>query len=310
METPETQANSSSAGADERKPTEHVDSDIFSGEEFNEETPAQTTSPASTETPTNEDDTPVVKPETNEDGTPVVTPVATTPPAQTSSSTEDLVKQLTAAITASQQHTQQPEQKPLSEEEKRKLLNVWEPSEQDASDLLEGGEAALAAFKRMRDGLVRQAHTMAYVQQKNMIDQLRAELQPHIQRAEQAQLAQEEQQFFDQNKDLSPHKELVKAVFSSYKANNRTFKTFDEAAQTLASDVRSLLKNAGVELKTEQNPQGATATQQSQQTQAPTQSSAPTQQTMTPQPRGGQSAASGRQQQQAVGEEPPGAEVF
>jgi hypothetical protein len=140
----------------------------------------------------------------------------------------------------------------MTPEEAKKLLNVWEPDEQWYARY-DNLESRAEAVSEMRDGLVKQADTIAQFRMREMIDQFKAEVMPHLNTVTQTANQQREERFagmYPQLKEpaLQP---LIKAVAQDFVDNGKTFKTEQELFKALAGGVEAVLKVNNPDFKLE-----------------------------------------------------------
>jgi hypothetical protein len=152
---------------------------------------------------------------------------------------------------------------PMTPEEARRILNVWEPDEQwyaQYDNLETRGDAVQA----MRDGLVRQADTIAQFRMREMVDALRQEVMPHLTSATQTANQAREERFkvqFPQLKEtaLQP---LIKAVAQDLVDRQQTFQSEPELFKALAGGVEAVLKVNNPDFKLETTNGGGQQIQQ------------------------------------------------
>ena len=140
----------------------------------------------------------------------------------------------------------------MSPEEARKVLNIWEPDEQWYARY-DNLETRTDAVNEMRDGLVKQADTLAQFRMQEMIDQLRSEVMPHLQQSAQQANQQREERLRSTYPQLGDPamQPLIKAIAQDFVDNGKTFKTESELFKALASGVEAVLKVNNPEFKLE-----------------------------------------------------------
>ena len=151
-----------------------------------------------------------------------------------------------------------PAEPPMTPEEAKKLLNVWEPDDNwyRTYDNLETRAEAVA---QMRDGLIRQADTLNQFRMREEIAKLREELMPGIQSVAQTANQQREERLHARypllaKPELQP---LVTAVANDIVARKQTFPTESEAFTALAKGVEAVLKVNNPEFKLEATENGS-----------------------------------------------------
>lgn len=157
-----------------------------------------------------------------------------------------------------------PQEPEMTPEEARRILNVWEPDEQWYARY-DNLETRTEAVNEMRDGLIRQADTIAQFRMKEMVDQLRGEVMPHLQQSAQVANQQREERFkvtYPQLKEpaLQP---LIKAVAQDFVDRQQTFQSEGELFKALAGGVEAVLKvnNPEFKLETVTSQNGSETTQ-------------------------------------------------
>jgi hypothetical protein len=148
--------------------------------------------------------------------------------------------------------TAKPAEPPMTKEEAAKILNVWEPD--DAwymqYDNLETRKAAIAS---MRDGLVKQADTIAQLRMQEALTALREEYAPKMSLIEEHSNAQREERFhgtFPQlkNPGLQP---LISAVTDDLIKQGKTFTSESEMFKAVADGVAAVIKVTNPEFSLE-----------------------------------------------------------
>lgn len=123
----------------------------------------------------------------------------------------ELVKTV-AQTTQAQPTNSQPE---LTEEEINRRLNVFIPTEQHLSDLLEGGPKSVAAMKAIVDGIVKHATTVSWLQAQMMQKQINEQMQPLIGTYQEMQAERLRNEFFATYPELKEQTKLLQAVKAS-----------------------------------------------------------------------------------------------
>lgn len=164
--------------------------------------------------------------------------------------------------TAAAAPRQPPQQ--LTEEEYNRAFNVYQPDEQLINDLRsEDPKVAVRAITKLRDGLIRQAMTMAETRVQMIRDQLLNEhITPINTYVTEQQAASFRSDFFRKYPDLEPYETIVDAVAAKLQQNGFTASSRDDAFKRYASEskraVQVLLAKANKtgQGKTGSAPQG------------------------------------------------------
>jgi hypothetical protein len=132
---------------------------------------------------------------------------------------------------------------PMTKEEAEKILNTWNPDDAwyTRYDNLETRKAAVA---EMRDGLIRQADTIAQLRMQEELQKLRDEYAPQMTMIEEHYNAQREQRFhgtFPQlkNPGLQP---LISAVTEDLIKQGKSFTSEGEMFKAVADGVAAVIK--------------------------------------------------------------------
>lgn len=127
-----------------------------------------------------------------------------------------------------------------------RAFNVFQPDEGTIKALLAGGPDALKALGTLRDGLVKQAVTMAgyMIQQavenhRKAIDADYGDVRSHVNEQRVQQLFT---QFYEKNPDLKKYDSVVRMVVDRMKSENLKFKNPTEGFKALSDRVRETLK--------------------------------------------------------------------
>ncbi len=200
---------------------------------------------------------PAPTPSTPPAGTPSATPGGAAP---TPTPTPTVVPQAPAMLSAQQvadlvQQTVRAAQpaaapKEFSQEDFDKTFNVYKPSAQDVTDMLAGGEGAIAALNRIQAGFMKQAMTMAALHSQSLLEQFEREKLGGLSEVQKDYLERQTEkvkgQFFTAFPHLKQHETLVVAVGTQLQQSG--FKgTPAEAFQAVATQVEAILKTAGVQ---------------------------------------------------------------
>ena len=167
-----------------------------------------------------------------------------TPPAGLTK--EDITAILREVIPAAKKEDEAPR---LTPEEFERRFNVFKPSTKLIEDLRsEDPQVALKAIEELRDGLVRQAYTMADVRMQQMAEALLKQyIAPVMTSVQEQQAERYETAFYKSYPDLSKYSDIVDAV--AIRLNESGFKgSQKEVFDRVAQDVRAVLKKMGVKL--------------------------------------------------------------
>ena len=122
-----------------------------------------------------------------------------------------------------------------------KMFNVWNPTQEQVDQLLQGGEGALKALVSMRDSLTRQFGTLLQYQLDVLKEELGARISPMETFAGEQAAARDRESFFNYAPDLKDYEQLTQTVFFALKAEGFQAKDTAEAYQVLADRTRALL---------------------------------------------------------------------
>lgn len=143
----------------------------------------------------------------------------------------------------------QPQQPPkqYTQEDFDKAFQVFQATPEMITQLLAGGEGALKVFHSIRDGLVRQAVTMASYVIQDQLERYQQEFNPKFSNVEkyvsERQMKELYDEFYSENKDLKPYNTLVETAVQQLKAEGVQFKTKAEGFKAAAERARQLLKS-------------------------------------------------------------------
>jgi hypothetical protein len=145
-----------------------------------------------------------------------------------------------------------PQEPPMTPEEARRILNIWEPDEQWYARY-DNLDTRTEAVNEMRDGLIRQADTLAQFRMQEMVDALRNEVMPHLTQSTQAANQAREERFTGQYPQLKEPalNPLIKAVAQDFVDRGQTFQTEAELFKALAGGVEAVLKVNNPDFKLE-----------------------------------------------------------
>lgn len=169
---------------------------------------------------------------------------------------QELVQGATAGV--AQQFQQQGQQQgQMSQEEFEKAFQFYKPS----PALLEkfGGQEALPLLMELRDGLVRQALTMAAHYHQMQLREFEGRINPQLSAAQEVHMARMRDKFMEEYPDLKNCEPLLVEIRDSLLASGVRFKTQKEAFDAVATKARSILKSLAPQ---GQQQQGAAGGQQ------------------------------------------------
>lgn len=163
--------------------------------------------------------------------------------------TPEKIQELIAnSARAGAQVAQAPREEPkqLSQEEINARLNVFTPTEEQLSHILEGGEAGLGALKAIIEGVVRQATTTAWYQTQYAQQLLEQEYGPLKAQMAEARAEKLRGEFFTKYPDLKGQNELLAAVKASLD-NENAFEGLDRAKafEKIAQRAQKILTGSG-----------------------------------------------------------------
>lgn len=171
------------------------------------------------------------------------TPTLTPAPSTTVDAAE-LAKQFGSVIGEHfKQQQQKPEEKPLTPEEAKKLLNVWEPDDafvQKFGNL----ETQKAAIVEMRDALLKQFDTVAQMRLNEFRHTVETRLTPVQQMIEQQQAQAREDRFHSKFSQLAKPelRPLIQAVGNQLASAGKTFTDEESMFTALANGVEKVIQ--------------------------------------------------------------------
>lgn len=141
---------------------------------------------------------------------------------------------------------------PMTPEEARRLLNVWEPDENWFKNY-DNLETRADAVTQMRDALIKQADTLAQMRMREMVDALREEIMPGLQSVSEAANQQREERFGSAYPQLANEamRPLIRAIAQDMVDNGKTFKSEGELFKALAGGVEAVIKVNNPDFKLE-----------------------------------------------------------
>lgn len=155
---------------------------------------------------------------------------------------KQLAQELGTVITQSfQQNQSQAVKPPITPEEAKKLLKVWEP---DDDFLAEFGdlEKQKNAFGKLRDGLIRQADTLMQMRLAEMQDLLASQIQPALTFVEEQRYATRKSAFDKKYPELTdPNLQPVLDAVATKLANQK-FESDEAMFEALAKGAEATIK--------------------------------------------------------------------
>ena len=140
----------------------------------------------------------------------------------------------------------QPE-KQYTQEDFDKAFQVFNPSPELVAAITAGGEGSLKAMQQLRDGLVRQAVTMASYMIQDQMEKYEAKFKPQFEPIQkyvtEKQVKELYDDFYTANKDLKPYDSIVQAAVQQLKGEGASFKSKEEGFKAAAERTRSILKS-------------------------------------------------------------------
>lgn len=144
----------------------------------------------------------------------------------------------------------EPVAKPLTPEEAKKLLNVWEP---DDAFVTEFGnmDTQKAAFAKMRDAFIRQSDTITQVRLQEQQRAMEAKYEPVLQYMRQQEESAREARFGTAFPEVAKPelRPLIAAVAADLSRQGKTFADESSLFKALASGVEAVIKVNNPEFK-------------------------------------------------------------
>lgn len=146
----------------------------------------------------------------------------------------------------------QSDEPPMSVEEARKVLNIWEPDDAWYAQY-DNLETRKDAVLSMRDSLINQADTLAKMRFQEMLDKFREEIMPTLQRVTETENRQREERLHTRYPTLAKPElqPLINAIAQDFTTRKQTFKTEGELFKAVADGVEAVLKVNNPEFKLE-----------------------------------------------------------
>ena len=144
------------------------------------------------------------------------------------------------------------EKPPMSPEEARKLLKVWEPGD-DWFTRYDNLDTRKTAVMVMRDALISQADTLAQARMQEMITGLRGEIGPQLESVRAYADQQRDERFVKAYPQLGKPelRPLVMAIADDLAKKGQKFQSESEAFTALATGVEAVMKANNPEFKLE-----------------------------------------------------------
>lgn len=188
----------------------------------------------------------------------------TTPPAvkSTGLTEDDITRILSKAMPSVQQAPTTEPAKQYTPEEVKKLLNIFEPSD-EFMERLSNPATAKEAVQEMLAGQAKHFNTILQLERQAMLDRVNQEFFPVKQQIQQQAAAKAEAEFYNEFKDLKGREELTTTVMQALHARG-AFQGKDASAikQLIAGETRTILKKMGVSAGTSQSNGAQTTTSQ------------------------------------------------
>jgi hypothetical protein len=160
-----------------------------------------------------------------------------------------------------QHFQQQPKAEPqMSVEEAKRLLNVWEPSQEWLSKY-DNLESRIPALVDMRDGFIKQADTIAQYRMNEMMQRMQQTYAPVIQYMQTQEAKAGEWRFREKFPELAHDnmRPLLYAVSQNLLAQGIPFRSEEELFSAIATGVEAVIKVNNPEFKLGGNGAAASA---------------------------------------------------
>ena len=174
------------------------------------------------------------------------TPVETTPEPTSSPAPAFDSNQMAEAIAqglAKHQQGQQGGEPEMTPEQMKQMLQVWEPDDAFVGSFFQA-EDPRKALLDLRDGIMKQASTYAYLAMQSTKNELMRQMEPILIAHQQQQNEATEKRFYDKYNHLSEYKQLMPAVLQSLQAQKVQFQTEDELFTRVAQDMTNVVRAA------------------------------------------------------------------
>jgi hypothetical protein len=141
------------------------------------------------------------------------------------------------------QHSQAPQQPQMTVEEAKRLLNVWEPSQEWLAKY-DNLESRIPALVDMRDGFIRQADTIAQYRMNELLGRMQQTYGPVVQYMQTQEARAGEYRFKDSYPELAHDnlRPLLFAVSQNLLAQGIPFRSERELFSAIANGVEAVIK--------------------------------------------------------------------
>jgi len=166
-----------------------------------------------------------------------------TPPSAPSAFDPNQMADAIAQGLARHQQGQQTSQSEMTPEQMKQMLQVWEPDDAFVQGFFQA-EDPRKALLDLRDGIMKQASTYAYLAMQSVKNELMKQFEPVLIAHQQQQNEATEKRFYDKFSNLSEYKALMPAVLQGLQAQNAQFQTEDELFTRVAQEMTKLVRAA------------------------------------------------------------------
>lgn len=155
--------------------------------------------------------------------------------------TDEDISALSQAIAPQRQ--QATVQTPLTPDQIKQQLHIYEPTAEWYAKFAEGGEQGIKAANELVAGLTRQFNRRIELE----LAAMREELAPGLSAAQTVSAKQAEDKFYDGNKDLNSHRDIVDMIYGAMKNKGLLNGLAPSAIQkNVADETRAWLKSKGI----------------------------------------------------------------
>jgi hypothetical protein len=184
--------------------------------------------------------------------TPTATPAAAAAPVASPTMTSDQIAELVSkTVKAVAPAAPAAPQKQWTQEEFNRTFNVYTPTQDDVTQLLAGGDQAIAAVNRLILGAVKQATTMAALQHQQSLEEFRNQHLSPLEEVRQDYIRRQteavKEDFFKTHPDLKTQERLVIAIGTQLQSEGFQG-TKEQAFTEVAKRAKEVLATAGVQL--------------------------------------------------------------
>ena len=160
-------------------------------------------------------------------------------------SADDIAQAIKKAGIGQTQPVATPE-KEYKQEDFDKAFQVFNASPELVQELLSGGDGALSAMSKLRDGLVKQAVTMASYIVQDQLEKYDLKNRPQFDSVHKYVSEKQAKELYDdfyaKNKELQPYDTVVQTAVQQLKAEGMQFKTKEEGFKAAAARTKAILK--------------------------------------------------------------------